>query len=474
MSQIRPKILLRYGRINQPVRIPLYDLLVDPGASTILTSDTASGSSTLTVKNITGFAINQVILIGEPGNEGSEIIKTHTATAPTGSTITLVSNTIFPHSSSTPVRVIRYDSVEIYTSPTVGGTKTLVTTQSLSADSKTTDYVDSSSSGYYYARFKNTIGTATYSDYSDPAPVGGYTQLSARSLIDNALGMINKETSSVLSDEYGFQQINNCQMEVLREYKRWSFMEVFNANIGESSVGVWKIALPTDCDDQFTNKSIWNFRLGKEDNMVWVDKEKWNDITTQIATSTLSLAINIGDSTITLTDSSDFSDGGTVYITDHSYQFTANDRTTGVLTLSAVSTTANSLGDTVFQGASFGNPVFFTIFPGYIYFYPVCGTDYDQRNLYLDYYKKITTITSDSDETVIVDPTLVQYYLAWKFLLRLNSGTSDENSNSFLNLYIARRSTLKQKESMGRTFYFKPTLPRDNSGNIRNFGIKDN
>ena len=56
---------------------------------TVLTADMASGSATLTVKNITGFAINQILVIGNFGNEGAEVIKTHASTAPTGSTITL-------------------------------------------------------------------------------------------------------------------------------------------------------------------------------------------------------------------------------------------------------------------------------------------------------------------------------------------------------------------------------------------------
>jgi hypothetical protein len=58
---------------------------------TFLTAEATAGVSTLTVGNIKNFAINQILLIGELGDENSEIIKTHTATAPTGSTITLLS-----------------------------------------------------------------------------------------------------------------------------------------------------------------------------------------------------------------------------------------------------------------------------------------------------------------------------------------------------------------------------------------------
>ena len=70
--QIRPKIILTNGRVQQPVRVQLLDVFVDP-VKTFLSSDTASSSGTLTVKNIQGFAINQILLIGEPGGQGSEV-----------------------------------------------------------------------------------------------------------------------------------------------------------------------------------------------------------------------------------------------------------------------------------------------------------------------------------------------------------------------------------------------------------------
>lgn len=456
MNQIRPKILLRYGRINQPLRIPIYDLIIDSIPS-MLTADMPSASSTLTVKNITGFAINQILLIGEPGNEGSEIIKTHSSTAPTGSTITLASNTVFPHSSSTPVKIINFDQVEISTAATLTGTKSVLATSSLVADSKETTYNDlATTSGYYFARFKNSI-TSVFSSYSDGAPLTGYLITSARAVIDNALGMINKKTSEILSDEYAFLQISNCQMEVLREFKRWSFMQKFDSIIGNASEGQWRIALPSDCDDQNTTKSIYNFRLGKQDDLVWVDKEEWNYIIGGIAYTTLASAISVGDTSITLTDSSDFDDSGSVKIGANTYTYTANNRTTGALTIST-STTTNSAGEYLFQGASFGSPTYFTIFDGYIWFYPIVSSIYSERNYFLDYYKKMTEIISDLDTIVLPDPTIVQYYLAWKFLLKLNNGESTESSKEFFNQYLMRREKLKQKESLNRNFILNPNI----------------
>lgn len=454
MSQIRPKILVRYGRINQPIRVPIYDLTVD-SINTVLTADTASGSSTLTVKNITGFAVNQVLIIGEPGNEGAEIIKTHASSAPSGSTITLASNTVFPHSSSTTIRVINYDQVEYSTATTTTGSKTVLTTSSLVADSLTTDYNDTAAStGYYFARFKNSI-TSGFSSYSDPAPVTGYALTSARFIIDSALSEINKKTNEILSDEFAFQQINNCQMEVLRELKRWSFMQVFDYIAGDTATGGWRFALPANCDDQNTIKSIYNIRIGKNSNLTWVDKAKWNQLLQDVAYTTLANSIALNDVTITLTDSSDFENTGTVRIGANSYTYTANNRTTGVLTITA-STTTNTAGAYVFQGASFGNPQYYTVFGGYVYHYPVISSDYNQRNYIMDYYSSLTPIVSDADTVVIPDTTVINYYLQWKFMKKINGGAENDASLAAFGNYIQRRNTLKNKETINRTFTLKP------------------
>ena len=99
-------------------------LLQNP-IKTYLTTDLASGSASATVKNITGFAVNQVLILGELGNEGTELIYTHASTAPTGSTITFNQNTTFPHSSGTPIYVIDFDKVEISNAVTSTSTKVI-------------------------------------------------------------------------------------------------------------------------------------------------------------------------------------------------------------------------------------------------------------------------------------------------------------------------------------------------------------
>lgn len=441
------------------VRIQNIDLVLDEPQSSV-SNDTASGVTTLNVQNLTGFSTNQVLLIGFLGYQGSELVKTSATIAPANGVITLASATLYPHSAGTTLTAVIYDQVEISTAVTAVASKTVLSIISISVNSGSTNYNDlSNSSGYYFGRFKNSI-TGSFSNYSDPIPATGYTVYSARSVINAALNMIGKKTSAILPDEFEFQEIDNCQMEVLREMKRWSFMQKFDQSLGQLTTGMWKVALPADCDDQNTNKSIYNFRIGQGTNLTWVDKEKWNQLIENIAHTTLSVNININDTTITLTDSSNFNQSGTVMIGSNTYTYTENNQTSGVLTLSSASTSTNTALQDVFQGASVGNPQYWTTYGGYIYFLPVLDVIYNQMEGNLDYYSSLIQTTNDTQSIILPDPTVVQYYLAWKSLLKINNGEDTLGSDNKYKEYAARRDTMKRKESINRTFQFKPRQNR--------------
>lgn len=423
---------------------------------TFLTSDTASGVGTLTVKNIFGYAVNQYLLIGVFGNEGAEIIKTHASTVPTGSTITLAANTSFPHSAGTPITIIPYNVVEIRTATTATGSKTLLGTTAIAAVSIQTKYDDTAAStGFYFTRFKNE-NQATFSDYTGAVPTTGYTRLMARSIIDAAKDAINETNNSIFPDSFCFKELDNCQIEVLRELKRWSFMQEFSYVVGNTSYGTWKVALPTNCDDQHTTKSIWNFRIGTQPDMIWVDKAKFNELTYNIANSQVTTTTLSGLSFIVLDDTSDFDDSGDATIGGWAVPYTANDRTLNKLTLTSTLTTTAVAGADVFQGASLGVPRYWTTHGGYVYHYPVTGHQLRNNNYYLDYYKNITSITSDVTEISFPDPLVAQYYLQWKMILKKNNGVESEGSIAAFGQYSRRLQKMKQKETENRVFQLRP------------------
>jgi hypothetical protein len=426
---------------------------------TFLTVNTASGATTLTVKNLTSFVDNQIIVIGEFANEGAEIATINGT--PSSATITLDSATTFPHSASSPVIVIDFDQVEFSHTTTTTGSKTVLSTVNMVVDTPDfTRYNDTTyTTGYYFIRFKNSI-TSLFSDYSDPIPVAGYGLWTARSIIDDALSQINKTTSETLSDSFAFQQIDNCQTEALSEYKRWSFMQKFDTIIGTVSTGSWKVAIPDDLDDENTNKSIYTIRIGTQQRLTWVDKEKFDEFQVGVAYTTLASTLSVGASTMTLTDSSDFEDSGTVTIGAYDYAYTANNTSTGVLTLTSVvpASENQASGADVFQGATQGLPRYWTIYGGYIYHTPNTASSYDGKNIYMDYYIKQEKITTDSVEIVLPDPALVSYYLQWKFLKKLANGEETQGSMAAKENFVSNLAKMKQKEVSGRTFKLRPRL----------------
>lgn len=474
--EVRPRIALRGGQSNQPIRVPIDPLIVDPLAESYLTADSARGSGTLTVKDGTGFATDQILGIGAPGIEGSERKNTHASTAVTATTITLGASvtTDHPHSSGTPIRRLLYDRVVFYsdTDPDATTPTTLVTV-GIVYDSPETSHNDKTiTSGYYFARYENSIDSS-FSTLSDPAPVNGYGRLQARNLIDGALGMINKKIDGeVLTNEYAFQELDNFQIETLRELKRWSWMQEFDFNAGTARDGRRSFNVPTNLDDQNTNKSIYGVRVGTGRNLTWIDKRKWEEITQNIASSTLATTALVGATTITLGNSGDFDDSGTILVAQSGsmigateYSYDTNTRSTGVLGLdTATLQSLGVLGAEVFQGASRGLPRYWTTFGGKIYHYPNIPADQDQENYSMDYYKSITRIVADHSEIVVPDPTAAQYYLAWKFLLKIHNGEESTASKGMFDNYIVRREVLKKKETIGTTYVIRPRFFRFDRG----------
>lgn len=464
MSQIRPQILMRYGRQNQPVRVPVENMIVDPVAQSYIAVDANSGASSITVQNATNFAAG-FIIIGDFGNQNSEILR---VTSISGNVLSLFTNTVYAHTNNTPVTTLYYDQVQIYNAPTTTGSKTqLGSNINIPANQQITEYNDlAASTGYYFARWINS-NTSAVSDYSEPSPVGGYTLLSARNIIDAALSRINKQTSSVLTDEFAFQMIDACQTEVLREFKRWSFMQSFNTIIGQTATGTWKIQAPANLDDNLTYKSIWNIRVGREFDMIWIDKSEFDALVQGVGYSTVSVQGNISDTTLTLVSTADFThQQGSVQVGPNVYTFTANNTATGVLTLGSPLIAAVPVNQDVFQFASLGYPTYWTIWQGYIYHWPITGTPYEGRNYWMDYYIKQIQITTDDQQIVLPDPVAVQYYLAEQFLLKLNNGEETPPSASLHVKFLDRVLKMKNKESTNRNFILSPDLGGGNGVNF--------
>ena len=130
------------------------DLLLDV-QKTFTTADESSVDTTLTVESIVGFSDGDYVLIGEFGQEDAEIARI--SGSPSGTTLTFTGNLTYTHTKNTPVYNIDRNEVEFSRATTVSGSKSILTTVSITPDSLHTVYEDTSNTtGFGFYRWKNT------------------------------------------------------------------------------------------------------------------------------------------------------------------------------------------------------------------------------------------------------------------------------------------------------------------------------
>ncbi|MCK9578701.1 Ig-like domain-containing protein [bacterium] len=405
---------------------------------TFLTSDVSAGDSTLPVESIIGFAVNLILFIGEPGDEKSEVIKTHATTPPSSLSVFLASNCVFDHVQGTPVYIIKYDQVEFSHAVTIAGTKTVLDTINIQADEINTQYDDSTySSGYYFTRLKNTIGAGSYSDYSDPIPYNGYGDNTVGAAIDYALKRNKTEFTENVTKDFCIEEINNCLQFARGKLKKWHNLQEFDYSLGATSRGINKFAMPSDAW-QYSYKSVLGFRIGSGKNLTYKDKTEFEEYLEGVNHALLSSGAIAGDITITVDDPHDFPDSGDVMIKGQVITYTAIDRTTGAITGIPASgdgaiTATLTAGDDVWQGDyEEGNPDIFTVYDGYIRFWPLCSASYIYKNGWMDYWKEAPSVDSDNDTLDLSRYDMVKYWLTWAIRGQLkNDGMRDPNDADY-------------------------------------------
>ncbi len=414
------------------------DLIRDK-KSTFLSDDASAGAGTISVESIVGFAVNKILFIGEPGNEKSEIIKTHAATAPTGTTVTLASNLVFDHPQGTVIYIVDWDQVEFSHSATVAGAKSVLDTIAIQADQVKSQYIDTAqSSGYYFVRFKNTI-TTTYSEYSDPIPWGGYADNTVGAAINYALKRNKTEFTENVTHEFCIEEVNACLQVIRGKLKKWHNLQEFDYDLGSTSRGIYRFAMPATAW-QYSNKSILGFRIGTGENLTYKDKTEWEEYLEDVAHSVLTAGALIGAVTVTVADPQDFADSGTIMIKGQQITYTAIDRTTGAITgIPATGTgsiTANlTAADDVWQNEEEAEPEIFTVVDGYVQFWPLCSASFINKNAVMDFWKECPTVDSDNDTLDVARYDMVKFWLTWAIRGQLKNDGMRDNSDADYGLF---------------------------------------
>lgn len=431
---------------------------------TFLSASASSTGTTLTVESISGFNVDKILLIGEFGNEQSEIVLTSSAEEPSGSTITLASALKFSHPQGTKVYLLDWNQIEVSWAETVSGSKEVLATIDIQADQIETLYTDEEkATGYYFIRFKNSID-GTYSSYSSPIPYGDFGDNTVAKAIQYAFKRNKiKDFTDFIDHDFMIEEINNCLRYIRGKKKKWTYLQDFNYVLGQTARGEFSVALPIDVWHK-SHKSILSVRVGDYAELTYKDKKEFDALLTGVARTTLVSDANIGDTEITLTNAYDFKDSGAVMINGQIIEYSAKNNSTGKLSgipangTGSITATISS-GDNVWQGSyKESRPQYYTVYDGYLYWYPLTDSTRPIMNIVADFWTEAPEVDSDSDTLDIYRFEMVKLWLSWVVRAQLkNDGIRDFNDGDYVQFEVILRDAIKQ-DVHGQKYKTTPKL----------------
>lgn len=411
--------------------------LIEDAPVLILDADVDNGDGTITVKSILSAAINQVLLIREPGNERAEIVKSHGSTAPSGNTITLAANTVEDHPAGTRVYIISADKLHFYHSATEDDANVsavnlteLASAQVINPTEVINFYNDSANtSGFYYYRFENSI-TSVNEPYSDPFPYSlrnlGSDENTVGAILESVEKMFERELDNRFSKKMAISSINRCLEYIQGKMRRWNRYLVSDYKLGQTQRGVYAYDLPVNIYDNQTNRSVTSVSIsGSLEPLTWCDEKEFDEIMNGAKHTTVRTQAVVGATTLDAVNTYDFGDTGSIDIftgnTDDLITYTGVTRSTtvGVFTGIPASGTG-SLADThavdvnIWQDHEEGEPRFYTVREGQILVYPLPDATWINKNIYLDYNTAVTKVDSEADIVDTERNKMVFYWVMWE------------------------------------------------------------
>lgn len=188
---------------------------------TFLDADYVTSATTLTVVNNFGFAANDIVIAGNPGEEKSESQPVSSYTGNT--TITLTAALDFAHNKGTIIYRFEYDQIEI--SRYRSGTWTLISTSDIQWDKRETIYIDANgvSTDSYKYRLINSISGAS-SGYSPNISGAGFDRGQVGYMISEVRRVAGDEEKKIISDAEILRQFNRAQDIIKARRNDWWFL----------------------------------------------------------------------------------------------------------------------------------------------------------------------------------------------------------------------------------------------------------
>lgn len=468
MSVLLPQFRIKVG---SPIGNELFFAFPEiyQNEKTFLDADVASGASSISANGV-NFSVDQYVVIGQPGFEKTEIIKLHASTVPTATTITLATALQFAHNRGDLVQFIPYNQIVTERSTDSGATYSALAAVGIRPDSIETylQRTADDSTDLYRFRFYNST-SALSSAYSDTPTASGYADNSVYAIKKRALMQMGEKYTDLITNEFLNDALSEGRRIVDQDPRilRWSFRTKFDQDVGDCIPGRWSISAPTDLRDRNTNKNILSLRIGRQNRpCVYQDENRFNQNYLNIGHTTLGATANFGDATATLTSSGDFDESGNITIAAETVAeasdivaYTSNNEATGVLSgVTGIIAGGHASGRDVWQNATYGTPIAYTISNGTIYFDLPFSDSIAGENIKADYYQSLTPIVNDN--ATVDEPFYDMYvpYLKYKIKYLKANGAIDKDTDSDYKDFLLGLNQLITQEMTGQRVQFYPNV----------------
>lgn len=205
--------------------VTAYNPSTDNLEKSYLSKNYAVGNTSFLVRNSNRFSTDDRIMIGEMGNENTEILTVQSVSGD-GLTVTTSSGSLYPHTASDAVYVLRYDQVKFYCSTTgIGGTYNAISggTVALDVDNENLQTLYNHASGlstyYYKVSFYHSVA-AVESSLSDPMPGSGYGRKQVGTLVQEFLEEIGDEQQEYITVPQIINLLNECNEDLTGQSRR--------------------------------------------------------------------------------------------------------------------------------------------------------------------------------------------------------------------------------------------------------------
>ena len=433
--------------------------LLNPDISSSLGAGYNVGIGTFALASVQGFSEDGFIVIEELGNPNWEILKIQSIS---GKNVTTTTNSVNPHAFGTKVYYVRFNKTRLYRSSTKTSTGTLVETLDIQGwnitnkgEKITVLEDDTHVSGFAFMVLYDSVGSVEDTVFSAPIPYRLETN-TLQYVKDSAFRALRKQPDTVLNDDLIFDLANHCTQDIRDTRRKFSDLNDLEDSLGNTVAGKWNYDLPTDIHSKLTNNSIYGLRIKGRQELEYLDKMEWNDITTGFIYSTLANQITTATVDIEVSNGSLFEGRNVAFIGNDSIKYESVDGNL-LKNVEGITTTHQS-GQWVFSnGVRWGNPNYYTIIDGEIYLYPVPRNMVSGQEIMIDYDKDINAIETMADELPF-PAMLYIHYIKAGMLEAENSGEPTSGSNRERQFYESRLQRFFDIDPRSKRTFLRPSL----------------